>query len=511
MWNIRLFLCIAAGFFLAARGQEQAEETREVSGVVKNAATGQPLEGATAAVGNFLSVTRSATTGADGRFRFTGVKQGEQLKVWKRGYRTPDGRDVWMANQFSGKGEAEVVLTALGAIAGVVTDERGEALLGITVQGLKSTVREGRRKLNADATFRTDDRGRYRLWHLMPGRYVVKALGRRSTVVGLGAMPQTREGDLAYGPQYYPNSATGEGASVVEVKPGETTEADFRLVGQPAARVQGRLTNYKAYDPVEVELKRGREEVGSRVAVNEATGAFQATGVAPGLYTVVAKVASKPPREGRAEVTVGAEGVTGVVVRLVEGVEVRGAVAGESRKAFVMMSLTRLDTGEWEPVRSVMRENQDGIRFEGVTPGRYQVDLLWGAVEAVRSGTVDVLREGLTVTEAGCEPLEVTLSANPGELEIEAEGGGGDVEVGALRGIGEFVSMRSNGIRDEGKARLDGLAPGEYRVYAWRRESPLEYTNAAALEAAGGVTVVVKAGETTKVRVRVPEKTGGAQ
>jgi hypothetical protein len=481
---------MAAGLW----GQE-----REVTGVVKDAGTGMPLEGAVAAVGDYESVKRAVTTGADGRFVLKGVKPEEVVKVWKRGYRTKAGEDVWMGREEP----AEVVLTALGAIAGQVTDERGEGLLGITVQALKSQVREGRRRLVRDAAFQTDDRGRFRLWHLTPGRYVVKALGRSAMVMGLGAMPQTREGELTYGPQYYPNSGTEEGAGVVEVKAGETVVADFRLTGQVAATVAGRLQNFRAYESVQVELKRGREAVGARVMVNEATGAFRATGVAPGVYSVVAKAAGKPAREGRAEVTVGPEGVTGLVVKLVEGVEVRGL-------GKVMVMLRRLDTEEREVVRPAAGQGGEGLRFEGVMPGRYQVEPMWSAVEAVRSGTVDVLREGLTVTEAGCEPLEVILAATPGELEVEVEGGGEDVEVGALRGEGELVWMR-NGYISEGKAGFGKLAPGEYRVYAWRREAPLEYANAAALAAAEGVAVVVKAGEKATARVRVSEKTGGAQ
>ena len=501
------------GLLVAAWGQERPAAEREVAGVVRNAATGQPVEGATAAVSDVAgTVRRAATTGADGRFRFSGVKPMERVTVWKRGYRLKGGGDVWTRAPLSIEGEAEVELTALGAIAGRVTDENGEALMGITVQALERRVEEGRRKVSVYATFQTDDLGQYRLWHITPGRYFVKALGRRATISGLGPMPQTRDGDLAYGPQYFPSGATEEEASVVEVEPGGTVEADFRLSGQKGTKVAGRMTNYRAYEPVEVELRRGKEAVGSRVMVNQATGAFQATGVAPGEYTVVAKAASKPAKEGRAAVRVGAEGVEGLVVRLAEGVEVRGRMTGAMVHGMLArgLSLVSLDAVETETLRaSPVQEEGAEFRFEGVKAGRYRVNFGGVPVEGIRSGTTDVLGEGLTVTEAGCEPLEITLSAMPGSLEVEVEGGKKGVWVGAVKRAGDLAYVLVSLVPDAGKAGFGGLSPGDYKVYAWREDEPLEYMNAAALEAADGVAVVVKAGETATVRVTA--KAGGAQ
>ena len=69
--------------------------------------------------------------------------------------------------------DATIQMWKLAVVAGTVADERGEPLVGATVQVLRYTFAGGRRQLTMGPTDRTDDRGMYRIGELEPGDYVV--------------------------------------------------------------------------------------------------------------------------------------------------------------------------------------------------------------------------------------------------------------------------------------------------------------------------------------------------
>jgi len=68
----------------------------------------------------------------------------------------------------------KVAIWKPGAISGVVRDESGEPAVGVVVRALKRVRIQGRDDFVAGPVTRTDDRGRYRLHTLPPGKYVVQ-------------------------------------------------------------------------------------------------------------------------------------------------------------------------------------------------------------------------------------------------------------------------------------------------------------------------------------------------
>lgn len=68
----------------------------------------------------------------------------------------------------------KVAIWKPGAISGAVRDEAGEPAVGVVVRVLKRVRIQGRDEFVAGPVARTDDRGRYRLHTLPPGRYVVQ-------------------------------------------------------------------------------------------------------------------------------------------------------------------------------------------------------------------------------------------------------------------------------------------------------------------------------------------------
>jgi hypothetical protein len=71
------------------------------------------------------------------------------------------------------KGGVAIKLWRLGSIAGVVRDERGEAMVGVGVECLRRVIAGGQKRYASQgAQTYTDDRGIYRVGNLPPGDYV---------------------------------------------------------------------------------------------------------------------------------------------------------------------------------------------------------------------------------------------------------------------------------------------------------------------------------------------------
>ncbi len=114
---------------------------------------------------------------SDGRFVFHDLPKGPaQLSVTASGYVDNGGgvlRRPPMLDDGQHLGGISLTLAKVASISGVITDEAGEPLVGITVRALSRMVPMGAPtyKLTGDA--RTDDRGMYRIDGLFPGKYFV--------------------------------------------------------------------------------------------------------------------------------------------------------------------------------------------------------------------------------------------------------------------------------------------------------------------------------------------------
>jgi hypothetical protein len=143
------------------------------------------------------------------------------------------GRSV---NTYRPGEQAHVRLVKGGIITGSVNDQQGEPLVGISVRALRVRDLEGRTPppgAPSSAEDRTDDRGVYRIYGLVPGMYVVFTGGLSSNAFG----PVT-----AYGgdvPTFYP-SGTRDTTAEVAVRGGqESAGIDIRYRDEQGHRVTG--------------------------------------------------------------------------------------------------------------------------------------------------------------------------------------------------------------------------------------------------------------------------------
>lgn len=153
------------------------------------------------------------------------------------------------ANYYRPGDNATFRLMKGGVITGRVTDAEGNPVVGARVSAVRvrtpagATSQEGRGISVVARERRTDDRGVYRLYGLLPGSYVVSAGGRSFTG---NARPNAYDADA---PTYYP-SAPRDGAAEVQVQAGqETTDIDIRHRGDKGHAVSGTVTGAFAAAP----------------------------------------------------------------------------------------------------------------------------------------------------------------------------------------------------------------------------------------------------------------------
>ena len=131
---------------------------------------------------------------------------------------------------------ADVTLARWGSIEGHALDELGEPLQGVSVQVMQVRYQAGRRRLvaAAGASPITDDLGRFRIYGMAPGAYIVSAtIGD----VGTDDLP-------GYTRSYYPGTANASEAQFVSVGLSQQmTGVDFSLARVRTANVSGILLN----------------------------------------------------------------------------------------------------------------------------------------------------------------------------------------------------------------------------------------------------------------------------
>lgn len=516
-------------FPAGAPGQAPAESAPRaevaVSGTVIDATTGLPIANAVVECGGTLlespgrAEVRKARTGPDGRFSFERVPEGSAIRVWRRGYRTAgDFNEMWTREARRNSGPLTVALVQLGVVTGRVTDENGDPIMGLTVQLLKADLGQGKWRTRQHAAAVTDDRGIYRLWHLSPGFYYLKVMGRNRIQYGIATTPSARPGILSFGPQFFPSGATLKEAQRIRVEPGGTLQADFVLHGRRGFTIRGQIHGAPPDTGVNLHLLRGGEVTGHSVRVDQASGLFEIIGVAPGDYLLTARADAEPARYARVPVKVGEADLAGVAVRLQPGAQVTFTLRDrQPLDRFSSVTLLAEDDRPGEQGEySAHGEISPGVlRIEGVPPGRYRVQ--WQGLRpaaSLRSGTVDLFQEPLDVTESGCEPVEVLL-AEPGRLEVAVAGLDGEQDAIVLAVRNDFpLAPYSMSYSISGRTvKFDSLAPGLYRIFAYLSETPFAFNEPGVVQSVAdqAAVVEVRAGATERVAVKLLKMPEGVQ
>jgi len=219
-----------------------------------------------------------------------------------------------------------------GVITGLVTNARGEPVVGVPVH---ATTVTGAPSLTSfffgTGKSDTDDRGVYRIYGLLPGQYLVNAGGS-------GQFGQfTASGFDNDVPTYYPSS-TRDTAVAVAVRSGdETNGIDIKYKGAEGHSISGNVVG-----SIEAGAQAGAITIflahaGSSfvlsieiAAIMDPRRAFSFNGVADGEYDVFANYSASQTGDAvvaTKRVTVRGGDVTGLELRLAPLASITGAIA----------------------------------------------------------------------------------------------------------------------------------------------------------------------------------------
>lgn len=478
-----------------------------VSGSVVRVGTDEPLKKAHIYLyikdDNKPSPAYSGQTDASGHFVIRGIEPGRyELRVDRVGYvsqeygqKSPDDRGAVLSLD-AGRKMSDLLFRMVpwAVISGRITDEDGEALPDAEVVALRTQMEAGKRKLYVARYARANDLGDYRLFGLSGGRYYIQtryerdsySSARVATSDDTTATPQT-----GYAPVYYPGGTDLSQAVAINVAPGqEVSSIDIMLTPIRAVRIRGRAFSAIVGEPLKhccvyLESRESNmifNPLGRPSQIQGTEGAFEFDDVVPGSYVLIA-MESEAGKTYFASlpIEVGKTNLDDVRLTIVPGSDLPGRVLVEGRELPDMSELHISLSGSELPSNPVSEVKKDGsFVLSNIPQGTYQVRV-YGVptdffIKSAQVNGEDVLSKGLTASPGGSQgPLEIVLSSAGARVE------GVVTNDDALPVPGATVALIPWGERRKqyrlyddtttdqyGKFILSGLAPGDYKIFAWK-------------------------------------------
>jgi hypothetical protein len=461
----------------------------------------------------------------EGQFAFTSLARGGyRLSVKKEGYvreeygqKKPGGMGSPIVLD-EGKTLTSIVfhLQRAPTISGEVRNEDGFPVANILVQAMRRSYGvRGNRTVTLFSNTLTDDKGNYRLYWLDPGDYYVNAsyLPQLPTPVNANEnVPRA-----AYAPTYFPGTSNPVDAELVRLEGGNGRDVNFRLQRSPAVTVRGTIYSVLSGGPAPARVTlKSPEESGSTSrydAETDAKGAFEMAGITAGMYVLSAKTLSGSGEVGyskidvlnidrpRADVVVG-PGAT-VNVRLF------GEVPPSVSLRALVVSLVPLETHIPGAAASITQA--DGmVVVPKVQPGDYLLQVSGlpesGYVRTARSGARDVLDQFLNVQYEASPPLDIQLAFDGGQITGTVTNATGQALEGATITLVPDPTRRHrpDQYRDatagkDGRFAIEGIPPGEYKIFAWESIEKNAWINADFMRSYEELGAAVTIGANAKV------------
>ena len=516
-------------------GQATARQTQPVDpkklstleGRTVNAKTGEPVPRVSlnlTGTGQNPS-SRAGRSDNDGRFLIEDLPpgtyrlMGERVGFLRQGYgsRTPGGTGAPL-NLSEGQHlkDLEFRLTPQGVIMGQVFDEEGDPLPrsnvaayrvgspGAAQAGPQGGMRGGGQAgQTPGASAMANDIGEYRVAGLSPGRYLVVATsqggGGGRGMGGRGgpfASPQLEASDQAPLPTYYPSTTESAAALPIEIAPGQDMAGINITIRKGALhRIQGRVMGGNPQDLPNVGLSLMPRNPGVAALMGRGNtrvgpdGAFEMARVQPGSYFILAQRTGRQGGGGivgKTLVDITTADIAGLLVPVTDPVAISGTVkiegqpsSGLQRLVLALMSVDNLPVGT--PAGRVA--DAGTFKIENVFPDKYYLNvsgLPEGAfIKSVKVANQEVIDKGLDLSNARTVAMfDVLLSLKGATLE-------GTVTLDDKPATGSFIAVLADPLRPEqpylnkfatadqdGKFTIRGLAPGDYKAYAFAESQP---------------------------------------
>ena len=488
-----------------AAAQQQPPDCA-VDGYVVNAVTGEPVPRVHIAL-NSPNGQSTVTADNSGHWSFSSVACGPtRIMPSRPGFLTANPALLSPVILTSGSPahDVKIQITPASAITGKVVDDQGDPIMGAQVTVLASRVTDGRRTLAPSTNSSSNDLGEFRLPGLNAGKYIVCARanergGGDSTILGESC---------------YPGPANGGAASMLDLAAGREARVDFILHEVPTVHVRGVISGIPKNRGVGLTLvSRGvGSAANSRPAKIRPDGNFDVAGVTPGSYILSTDYFDSGTRlKARVPVEVGNSDVDDIAVHLDSGFAVTGKVRMESKTGNEPNRQFAISLRSADPLRGgVIQWSPDHATFtiNDLTPGNFRLEAFPPARFFVKSATLagrDILTEEVPLTQAA-GPIDIVLSDNGGTVDAQVIGPDGQPAPSSwVMVLRDGWPPRNGMAGPDGHARLEGLAPGDYRVYAWDDVQRVEYADPEWMQrySMNGVSISVQAGLTAQVTLKL--------
>jgi hypothetical protein len=540
-------MILAAALSRGQAPQAGAQSSRKVFGAIHgqvlDASTGLPISGAQVGARRIAEPARdeettgqqqkpkvpaAGTADESGEFAVVGLEAG-QYRLWavhdgyvrtEYGAREPfsPGKPV----EVKPGGDASYVLRLLpgAVVSGKVVDQDGNPMAHVPVQAVRQSYVRGFRELRPVAATTSGKSGEYRITGLAPGRYYLSARPLR-TAAATPPEGQAEKVRTDVPTVFCPGVLDVAAASTVDAyAAAEIRDMNFTIGRTVAYSIRGRVINPvkgEAERVVNVRLDREDRAIPAvPVQLRHGSDAFEIGGVASGSYTLVAEWLEGDDRyTARQPLVVGKSDLEGVRVTVAKGAPITGSVRSTGREGSPAGGLrVRLESMELATGSTFTAEVKGGqFIFPEAPADRYKLAVTGlppsSYVSAVRLGGRDVPVMSSFDFHGVPAQLDIMLDDNAGEITATVLDDNQrpleDVQVVAVperRRELLFYGQAATG--GDGRARLSGLAPGNYQLFAWPALEPGAYYDPEFLHAfeAEAISVRIGAGSREQVKLR---------
>jgi hypothetical protein len=424
----------------------------------------------------------------------------------------------------------DLLLPRAGVIVGRIVDENGDPVGNIRVGALRADPRGNESYDSQNA----DEFGRYRLFHLTPGEYVIVVRPSGGDFLPLG-----RGQSLGFAETYYPGTYSRSEARRVRVRAGQETAAgDFQLTRALMLNVRGIVLDSHGMPASRTLIALNRKDGSSGSTGIDAQGRFSFRSQQAGAYQMVARMQDESGENtleyASVAVTLVDMDLDDVVVSLKPTVNLAGHVVFESAPA-PAMAADALSIGAQPKDRSTpwaVSLHQAAVaadltftlrRLAGElivrTNGRVPNDWILKAVFLGNQDITDVPTE-FRAEDSG--RLQVVLTTRASELSGSVTDDKG--EPAANSNVVLFSEDKASWFQSslrfrmtytgrDGRFSFRGLGSGRYYLIALPRERALNYqgVDAAALEplVKDATALVLGEDEQRVVDLRIASPGGG--